>query len=662
MKCITYGSVFSGIEAATVAWKSLGFKASWFSEIDLFPSAVLDYHYPSIKNLGDMTKIAQMILDGEVEAPEILVGGSPCQAFSVAGNRLSLDDDRGLLTIKYVELANAIDVVRQRDGKSECVIVWENVPGVLNTRDNAFGCFLGELTGGGSELKPSGKRWTNAGCVFGPQRAAAWRILDAQYFGLAQRRKRVFLVASARKNFNPSEILFEFDSLRRDIAPSRGEREKSTRDIKTSIDKPIKQITYERQSFHEFKESDVSSTIIKGGSEGEYSIVCEDLAPTLTRGFGDRGYDVDQIAGGGYEISIAGNTIGRKPENGGNGNGYDETDVSYTLTTVDVHAVCQGTQDPCINNNLAHSLGRNNGQENVILDYRVRKLTPVECERLQGFPDVKKSAIINIVNNEIESICYLDLQKSNVNAGTRCLRLQSNVLNAGEEKSKYRARSAEQSLSAPQAELKKHAQVTVLINLEQGILQILNQKRPILNVRIAEKQSLCPLHIQPEDFVQLSVAMLSELEKKAQTGKGGTRQNIISFIAQKSGRKLAGGFGLETEEYAKDVEKLTKEVKSYMKFTTSGAGLNFQSSEQKLAILFYCVTSAINLYIQEKTSLGNSYALKIETTIGYTTIPWRGKPAEDCPDGHRYKALGNSMAVPVMKWIGSRIADCLLRI
>src|SRR5690625_4938181 len=223
----------------------------------------------------------------------------------------------------------------------------------------------------------------------------------------------------------------------------------------------------------------------------------------------------------------------------------------------------------------------------------VRRLTPIECERLQGFPEAKKSIIINIVNNEIESICYLGHQKSNVNAGTRCLRSQNNVLSAEEEKSKYHVRSAEQNSSAPQAELKKHAQVTVLIDLEREILQILNQKKPLLSVRIAEKQSLCPLHIQPEDFVQLSVAMLSELEKKAQTGKGGSRQNIISFIAQKSGRKLAGGFGLETEEYAKDVEKLTKEVKSYMKFTTSGAGLNFQSSEQKLAILFYCVTSEI---------------------------------------------------------------------
>jgi DNA (cytosine-5)-methyltransferase 1 len=216
-----YGSVCSGIEAATVAWHGLGWRAAWLSEIESFPSALLAHHYPDVPNLGDMTKIARKVLIGEVAAPGVLVGGTPCQAFSVAGLREGLSDERGQLTLSYVRLLDAIDYVRGRAGDRPAVAVWENVPGVLSSKDNAFGCFLGALSGEDEELQPPGKKWANAGCVFGPARTIAWRVLDAQYFGVAQRRRRVFVIASARKDFNPADVLFEFDGVRRDFAPSR---------------------------------------------------------------------------------------------------------------------------------------------------------------------------------------------------------------------------------------------------------------------------------------------------------------------------------------------------------------------------------------------------------------------------------------------------------
>ena len=218
---LTYGSVCSGIESASVAWMALGFKPVWFAEVEPFPSAVLAHHYPDTPNLGDMTRLAVRVLSGKIAAPAVLIGGTPCQAFSVAGMREGLADPRGLLTIKYVELANAVDLIRARRGEPESVIVWENVPGVLQDNENAFGCFLAALVGESEELKPSGGKWSNAGCVYGPTRAVAWRVLDAQYFGLAQQRRRVFLIASARAGFDPASILFEWDSVRRDIAPSR---------------------------------------------------------------------------------------------------------------------------------------------------------------------------------------------------------------------------------------------------------------------------------------------------------------------------------------------------------------------------------------------------------------------------------------------------------
>lgn len=216
-----YASVCSGIEAVGVAWQPLGITPAWFSEIAPFPCAVLAHHYPETPNHGDMTQLAGQVLDETVCAPPILIGGTPCQDFSVAGYRAGLAAPRGALSLNFVELANAIDQVRTRRNEPEAIVVWENVPGVLNDKKNAFGCLLAALAGEDSELYPARKTWSHAGVVFGPQRTIAWRVLDAQYFGVPQRRRRVFLVASARAGFDPTAVLFESESPRRDIAPDR---------------------------------------------------------------------------------------------------------------------------------------------------------------------------------------------------------------------------------------------------------------------------------------------------------------------------------------------------------------------------------------------------------------------------------------------------------
>lgn len=327
-----YGSICSGIEAATVAWEPLGWKAAWFSEIEAFPSAVLAERWPEVVNLGDMTKIAAAVRAGEVQAPDVMVGGTPCQAFSIAGLRNGLADARGQLTLSYVELANAIDDKRIERGEEEAIFVWENVPGVLTSHDNAFGCFLAGLAGESCELEPSGGKWTHSGCVYGPQRTIAWIVKDAQYFGVAQRRKRVFVVASARKGFDPGQVLFESEGVRRDTPPSR--------EPQTAV------------------------------------------AALTARGVGTCGADDNQAQAGHLLAFGGGNT-------GGN------IDVAACLTAkgqridfeVETFAV-HGTQDPDTNLELAHTLGRNHGQENAISNgVQVRRLMPVECERLQGFPD-----------------------------------------------------------------------------------------------------------------------------------------------------------------------------------------------------------------------------------------------------------------------------------
>lgn len=334
---MNFGSVCSGIEAASVAWHPLGWNAAWLAEIEPFPAAVLAHHYPDVPNLGDMTKIAKQILIGAVEAPDVLVGGTPCQAFSVAGMREGLADERGQLTIKYVELADAIDLVRQRAGEPPAIDVWENVPGVLSSKDNAFGCFLAALAGEDEEIQPPGKKWENAGCVFGPARTVAWRVLDAQYFGVAQRRRRVFVVASARKDFDPTAVLFEFDGVRRDTAPSREAWEETA--------------------------GTLASRTGAGGFPGTDEACSGYLQPV--------GYRM--VAFGEYSNDGIASTMKARDYK-------DATD----LAVMSVH----GTQDPDVRVEHAHTLGRNNGQENAITHgMAVRRLTPIECERLQGFPD-----------------------------------------------------------------------------------------------------------------------------------------------------------------------------------------------------------------------------------------------------------------------------------
>jgi len=456
-----YGSVCSGIEAATVAWHKIGLAPAWFSEIEPFPCSVLAHHYPHVPNLGDMTKIKNRVLNQSVVAPDVLVGGTPCQSFSVAGLREGLDESRGQLTLEFVRLANAIDFIRARKGQPPSIIVWENVHGVLSSKDNAFGCFLAGLAGEDNELHPSGKKWTNSGCVFGPERTIAWRTLDAQYFGLAQRRKRVFVIASARKDIDCTKILFERDSVRRDTPPCRQSQQDLAATIEASLGRsrgagtPIgglissKQwptditatlnaafgsklglenqhidggaslfvpaiitLTSKQQSLNtgndialtvcanDYKEPQVvcfhptqdpissvdglSHSLGCGSSNGQASVAVaysfDSLASNSMKSAnphsGCRQVDLSKTIDtatpcpsknqGGLALvqsvtyGIPANWIGRKPENGGNAT-EPPIELSPCLTKTDVHAVQTQMQ--------------------------VRRLTPRECERLQGFPD-----------------------------------------------------------------------------------------------------------------------------------------------------------------------------------------------------------------------------------------------------------------------------------
>lgn len=202
----TVGSICSGIEAASVAWKSLGLSFKWFSEIADFPSKVLSEKYPDIDNVGDMIYIPGLLLSEKIEAPDLLCGGTPCQAFSLAGRQNGLEDERGNLTLKFVDIVNANDKTRVEHNQNRCIVFWENVEGVLTDKTNAFGCLISSLAGFNKVI--SMKKWSSAGVVHGPVRNIAWRVLDAKYFGLPQQRRRLYVLAGG-KDFYPEYVLFE---------------------------------------------------------------------------------------------------------------------------------------------------------------------------------------------------------------------------------------------------------------------------------------------------------------------------------------------------------------------------------------------------------------------------------------------------------------------
>ncbi|HEI8774213.1 TPA: DNA cytosine methyltransferase [Enterobacter cloacae] len=337
-KAVNYGSVCSGIEAASVAWHCLGWQPAWFAEIEKFPSAVLAYRWPDVVNLGDMTKIAAAICAGKIDAPDVLVGGTPCQAFSVAGLRNGLADERGQLTLAFVELVNAIDEKRREQGKPPVIVVWENVPGVFSSKDNAFGCFLAGLTDESCALESPGKRWSNAGYVLGPERAIAWRVLDAQFFGVAQRRRRVFVVATARGDIDPAKILFESEGLRRNTPPRR-----KTRQIVTPYagDRIANGSHWDGEhNPHPTLNQSFNTGGIGASNQGLFSQRGSGIVGAFRmKAFGD--YASDETA----------STVKARDHK-------DATDLAVTYSA------------PAIMQNMA-----------------VRRLTPVECERLQGLPD-----------------------------------------------------------------------------------------------------------------------------------------------------------------------------------------------------------------------------------------------------------------------------------
>lgn len=294
---LSYISLFSGIEAASAAWEPLGFQPVCFSEIDPFPSAVLAERYPSVPNLGDITKVGWGTYRG---ACDLVVGGSPCQSFSVAGKREGLHGASGLM----FEYIRAVQEVRPR------WFLWENVPGALSSEHGeAFRQLLSEMGKLGYGL--------------------AWRVLDAQFFGVAQRRERVFLVGRLGDT-PPAEVLFEREGVPWDFEQGRKKREALAR--------------------ASGRGAEVSGFKYSAGKSANTLGDAAELSPTLIADYHEPAvYSIaDQAARAAVDCDLAG--------------------TLHVGGGVPMVACCEAPSDP--------------GPA-----FPVRRLTPRECERLQGFPD-----------------------------------------------------------------------------------------------------------------------------------------------------------------------------------------------------------------------------------------------------------------------------------
>jgi DNA (cytosine-5)-methyltransferase 1 len=378
---MNYLSVCSGIEAATVAWHHMGWKPVGFSEIEKFPSQVLAHHYPQVTNFGDMTKYKEW----KIDSVGLLVGGTPCQSFSVAGLRKGLSDPRGNLALTYVGI---LDHFRPK------WFIWENVPGVLSSNQGRdFAAFL-------TSLGIIGYGWS-------------YRVLDAQYFGVAQRRRRVFVVGCLGDWRPAAEVLFESDCLRRDTKKGREKRKETTDSPLPSI---VGTLDTECGGGRKAHQSVMSGHFIPtfwNGSQTAETITCTsndqrmpdknrfqaviqayewhnqdsrikpvDVAATLNCNAGGREGHLIQTV---YEnhpsdsrVKKMGDVCQTVTSSWGTGGGNIpfvqsfgwQNSPSQSMSVDSITPTLDKSKTPAIVKNMA-----------------VRRLTPIECERLQGFPD-----------------------------------------------------------------------------------------------------------------------------------------------------------------------------------------------------------------------------------------------------------------------------------
>ena len=633
-----YIDVCSGISAPTAAWKPLGWQALCYAEIEAAPRAVLAHHYPDVPLVGDFTQIK-----GDEYGPvDLLVGGTPCQSFSIAGLRGGLADDRGNLALEYLRLA---DRARPR------WLVWENVPGVLSS---GGGRDFGAILGGMGEL----------GYGF------AYRVLDAQHFGVPQRRRRVFVVGYLGDWRRAAAVLFERHGMSGHPAPRRQKGQNAptipsrstgggglgtdfdcdggliqhVAEIagtlpaggnRTGGDRPpgMGQETADTMLIS----ATVSSKWAKG-SGGPSGDECQNLlaVPTAFNSredlchsehvFGSLGSSSPQAAAVAYAIGSHAGVADGEVSNASHANG--------------------GPVGSNISEELAYSL-RSGRNQSVGHASAVRRLTPIECERLQGFPETQNCYILRVWRDCSEH------QKSNAHAALLNLKSLSNASPVGASGSTLFANAADERSNTLLLGLASRAVVSVQIDLERGAARILSPEKSISSVEGVEDRNLFPLPTGIDSFARLVVLLTRAWEIATRAGRAESQASIRHSIPAWIGSGIAPLSGHEIDAHASDAEKWLSIAKRLSMSTISDAGQISPNFASILETLSCSVAHAIAGCIPPTISELNFYDIALTTSCGFTAVPYRNRMMADGP---RYKMLGNSMAVPVMAFIGQRIA------
>jgi len=366
-QCMTLGSLFDGIGGFPLAAVRVGIKPVWASEIEKAPVSITKRHFPDMRHLGDITKLD----GGGIEPVDIITFGSPCQDLSITGRRAGLGGQRSGLFMQAVRIVKEMRNATRESYPAR--IVWENVPGAFST--NGGGDFqtvieeIARIAEAGVSIPRPAAGWLSAGAVMGDCWSLAWRVLDAQYWGVPQHRRRIFLVADFTGRC-AGEILFKPESGTGDFEAGEKKREGAAGNFGSGSEQYVVDIRHSSDRIQMNPETAVTLLSQGDGDGAKTGLYCLPVA-----------------------YCIVGNTIDRTAKSGGNGIGVKE-EISYTLNTMDRHAVAV----PFIRSKYGEYAQGMVGKALMASDdittsdliaspYAVRRLTPLECERLQGYPD-----------------------------------------------------------------------------------------------------------------------------------------------------------------------------------------------------------------------------------------------------------------------------------
>lgn len=694
-----YLSLFSGIEAASLAWEPLGWEPMAFCEIEPFPSAVLAHHWPHVPNLGDVTAVDWEAWLKENGTPDVIVAGAPCQAFSVAGTRRSLEDARGNLTLFTAEL---VRLIRPK------FFLFENVPGLLSSRDNAFGCFLGELVGAGEALKPTGKRWTDAGLVSGPEASGCWRVFDAQYFAVAQRRARLFLVVCPREGADPAQVLLEQACLFGHPAPQRKTRSQAAGTLGGS------------SQSGGFRTTDLDNTgafvangepYPLGGAEAGHLVpdqpqrqrirstegVSETLSPGIRGPYTDYYATEDEIpdttvmACSHYNAEIATDLCtrlsarqykdppicfkvrGGSPVNTGEqggkpggtaGKGYlGQEDCAFTVASSQDQWLAE-PQAAVAFKPSHYTRGKDGAPSEVV--------PPLACEDDRGDQEPVVLAPVEGDAYKCPDCAHFEQHQTEPVACPACGSSgYENVMirptmgpHAGEQfdfgVQVYR--KSQRAHSADDGETWADDDVANTLNAYENH----NATRTTHAV------------VEPRIFTGdgETADPIGANEARTYTNEGAHNFRLHNCVADEplalASRTRGGEKNIEWQEGVSYTLMNPGEggrADERMVLAPDGPVAGFKTGQSVRGTFAYSEEQAPTLEGggggNNKPAVHAAMAVRrltpreCERLQGmpddHTRIPWRGKAAEDCPDGPRYKAIGNSMAVPVIRWIGRRM-------